>query len=309
MSAANMLRRHRRRPGTTAPRHPGFTLIELLVVISIIALLIGILLPVLGSARESARTVTCLSQMRQWALAANLYATDFKDFLPADDLPINDSPQEESNEGWWFNALPPYLDKPTLHQAWLDDGSPATGVDYRPNEEFVNNSIWYCPSAGPEVENIFNYGGNNQANGTAARPPTLGFGFGGDQPHTSLLAMTHPSKSLYLGEPEVDGVGAQGTIVMRANLTTPSAIPMDGVVDGKARHGGNAVNIAFAGGNAKTFDVDEADNPYAIIDVTTWPGFPTVWPAEFWQTADGEIVWGTFVNPGLNVPGAGSSVF
>ncbi len=56
----------------------AFTLIELLVVISIIALLMAILLPVLSSARESAKTVQCNSNLKQLAIAEPAYVADHK---------------------------------------------------------------------------------------------------------------------------------------------------------------------------------------------------------------------------------------
>jgi len=60
----------------------GFTLIELLVVIAIIALLIGILLPSLSGARDSARSVRCLSSMRSLGMAMSLYLEDSDEVFP-----------------------------------------------------------------------------------------------------------------------------------------------------------------------------------------------------------------------------------
>jgi prepilin-type N-terminal cleavage/methylation domain-containing protein/prepilin-type processing-associated H-X9-DG protein len=54
----------------------GFTLIELLVVIAIIAVLMSILLPALGRAKEQARTVICRSNLHQYAIASRMYLDD-----------------------------------------------------------------------------------------------------------------------------------------------------------------------------------------------------------------------------------------
>jgi prepilin-type N-terminal cleavage/methylation domain-containing protein len=64
-------------------RNRGFTLIELLVVIAIIAILAAILFPVFARAREAARKATCLSNLKQIALAAIMYAQDYDEVLPA----------------------------------------------------------------------------------------------------------------------------------------------------------------------------------------------------------------------------------
>ncbi len=85
----------------------GFTLIELLVVISIIALLVGILLPALGAARRTAQGLVSLSKVRQWGVASAAFTTDNDGLIAKDG--VDNVGQNFPVEDWWANALPPYV--------------------------------------------------------------------------------------------------------------------------------------------------------------------------------------------------------
>src|SRR5688572_3547199 len=89
-------------------RRAAFTLVELLVVIGIIAILISMLMPVLGKAKDQADRVNCQSKLRQLVTAVRLYAHDYKDWIPQT-YGITDPPGPETipvTTGWlWKSKL------------------------------------------------------------------------------------------------------------------------------------------------------------------------------------------------------------
>ena len=113
-------------------RRRGFTLIELLVVIAIIAILAAMLFPVFARARESARKIQCLSNVKNVGMAMQMYLTDFDRFPPGEhDADVIAYWQEQGcDPGCCSNQANPYLRWPVI----LD-------------EYTKNRDIWRCPSA------------------------------------------------------------------------------------------------------------------------------------------------------------------
>jgi prepilin-type N-terminal cleavage/methylation domain-containing protein/prepilin-type processing-associated H-X9-DG protein len=88
-------------------KRTGFTLIELLVVIAIIAILAAVLFPVFAQAREKARSVSCLSNLKQLGTAAIMYAQDYDEmYLPHCNRNLADFSQ--TPYAYWFQIIQPY---------------------------------------------------------------------------------------------------------------------------------------------------------------------------------------------------------
>ena len=129
-------------------RREGFTLIELLVVIAIIGILAAMVFPVFARARESARKAVCLSNVKNIALAVQMYLADNNDTLPpmehrAEVLTYFDSAPggcPEGEEDSWWGSIGGHCQKATY-------GNPYLRWPVILDEYVKNRDVWSCPSA------------------------------------------------------------------------------------------------------------------------------------------------------------------
>ncbi len=163
-------------------RHKAFTLIELLVVIAIIALLMGILMPALQRVKKQARTVYCLSSLKQLGMAMTMYAGDNEDFVP----------RALDHEVKWILEFIPYL-----------------GSEYRKIRDYREVDVYQCPSFPRNGVGQYGHSNGEQTvdyvvNAWDMQNPSLSSGDKGNQMDhpTKLSSRKSPAQRIYMADNE-----------------------------------------------------------------------------------------------------------
>jgi prepilin-type N-terminal cleavage/methylation domain-containing protein len=130
-------------------RYRGFTLIELLVVIAIIGVLVGLLLPAVQQAREAARRMTCVNNLKQTGLAMHSYY-DSNRQLPSGYISPGTSAADpsasETAKGYaWGFVLLPYMEQSSLFDS-IDQTGEAVGTSNEAKAAEANLGGYRCPT-------------------------------------------------------------------------------------------------------------------------------------------------------------------
>jgi prepilin-type processing-associated H-X9-DG protein len=215
---------HPQRCPAFSARRNGVTFVELLIVLGIVTVLAALLLPAVALARRAAAQAQCAGNLRQWALAVNLYAQEHDNWLPR----RGQGKMPTQTIVWpddWFNDLPRYLGQPSYRDLVVSGRMPQVG----------NHSVWICPELGglPNAfGNLFGYAMNMALSVRIAPQPD-----------------------------RIDKVGPASTLVFMADGPAgySSTVPFASTSDAPApfnpvpRHGGK-VNIAFLDGHVSAYD-------------------------------------------------------
>jgi prepilin-type N-terminal cleavage/methylation domain-containing protein/prepilin-type processing-associated H-X9-DG protein len=277
----------------------GFTLVELLVVIGIIALLIAILLPVLGRAREAGNRVKCLSNLRNMVQAAYLHAQEHQGYMPFAGHPA------PSAQGVRASSIG-LGDTNRVRYIYFDDGdigfrplplSVALGSymgvtmpNFRQSSDFVEvlkrdelRRHFICPSESTRTIRPTDYsiqdGGDDWSH--KAGPEYMSYIFnawvlclcpapeGGMSPAGKITRVRQPSEVFLFADGNSTGLGQCGYGVEAAATNSDTLYDYWRHFDGgsspwhqldHARHR-NKLNVAYVDGHAETLELPNRNNP------------------------------------------------
>ena len=216
----------------------AFTLIELLIVVAIIAILAGLVLPVLGNAQRSARGISCLNQMQQIGKATMLYAADYDGLLPRS----SHSALAHGAKPWGY-ALCTYLGRARY-----------TG----PSQEWDDlvKGLYHCPEDTREGQQ-WSYGKNVWFELTSGETGEIA-GVARGRTYSHLENIPRPNRTILYGEL---GSGSMGDHLM-AHYWNQGGVPE---VDA-TRHGDRS-NYIFADGHGETLEFSATFDLEAKVDL------------------------------------------
>ncbi len=241
-------------------RHTGFTLVELLTVIAIFSVLVAMVLPMHKDARDRARRIVCLNNVKEMCLAFEMYKQDFDGWYPLCGWGFTEEDYNawvESGGGWGGGTYPD-LGHP-VGACWVDTIAPYVMAEKRmfvcPSDPDPDDFEWYCwggetefskcsYAANEDIVGIDNWGNNDDEHDSGAEGR-----IGGD-----ARKVKNPSRVVLIIDADHIWVNSQGSD------------SWDNLLDRVLLHHQNGFNAVFCDGSARWVQEGKVD------EVTLNPG-------------------------------------